>query len=120
MDGKLNSVERNNALNALKNGFENNFIWNVEATGPYRGKRLMQVRGKFVDAEDFIPVAETYPEYPGHDNQPRVKTARELNRKRKEELISNMQRSKEQWDKLNPSSVPDEYKLSEFLVENPK
>jgi Ca2+-binding EF-hand superfamily protein len=29
-DGKLNEVERSNAMKALANGYEDNFIWGIE------------------------------------------------------------------------------------------
>lgn len=119
-DGRLNTAEKANAMRALSSNYEDNFVWNLEARGAQGGKRLLQVRGKFIDAEDFNPVSDTYPTHPLHHVQPRVKTARELKDRRKMQLIEDLKKSKEEWDKLNPASVPNEYKLSEFLVSNPK
>jgi hypothetical protein len=119
-DGRLNTAEKANAMRALASGYEDNFVWNLEAKGSLGGKRLLQVRGKFVNAEDFTSVADTYPEHPLHSVKPRVKTARELKERRKIELVAQLRKSKEEWDKMNPASVPNEYKLSEFLISNPK
>ena len=52
-DGKLNAAEKQNALNALKNGFENKYIWNIDKAGSQRQIRIMQKRGVIVEAEDF-------------------------------------------------------------------
>lgn len=42
-------------MEALRNGFEHNFVWDVEASegGGGRPYRIMQKRGAMVDAEDF-------------------------------------------------------------------
>ena len=37
-------------MQALKSGYENNFFWNVEKSGANRPYRLLQKRGKFIDA----------------------------------------------------------------------
>lgn len=40
-------------------------------------------RGKIIDAEDFMPVRETYPEHPIHKINPEAGTYTELKEKRK-------------------------------------
>jgi len=84
-DGKLNETERRNALEALKNGYENNFKWNLERSGHMRGGRIIQVRGKFIDSEDFNEVTESYPEHPLSKIKPNVKSFGELQTLRKAE-----------------------------------
>lgn len=118
-DGRLNSSEKNNALQSLENGYERKFMWNVEETGPFRGHRLLQVRGQFVDGEDFVPVRETYPRHPMSDIKPHVKNKAELDLKRKEEVMSSLKQKRDEWEKMNPRTVPQEYKVSEFLVDKP-
>lgn len=118
-DGRLNTGEKANALQALKNGYENKFYWKVEQTGAHRGKRLLQVRGKIIDAEDFLPIRDTYPKHPLSELPPQVKTAMELKHIRKNETITSLKKTKEEWDKNNPASVPQKYILSEFLVDQP-
>lgn len=119
-DGKLNKTERSNALKALKGNYEENFVWNVEETGPFRGQRLLQVRGKFIDGEGFLPVTSTYPKHPLSNIVPNAHNQEELRMKRKEEIMTNLKKSREEWEKVNPISIPQEYKVSEFLVDNPK
>ena len=119
-DGILDSSEKATALKALETGYEKQFIWNVEETGAHRGQRLLQVRGKFVDAENFLPVSSTYPKHPIDDVKTCVNTARELNEKRRKEMVEMFKQAKETWDKSNPASVPQRFILSEFFVDNPK
>lgn len=65
-------------MEAIKNGYEKNFIWNVEVSGGARPYRLLQVRGAFVDAEDFLPVRDTYPKHPMSQIKPKAETFKEL------------------------------------------
>lgn len=84
-DGKLNEKEKESAMAAIKNGYENKFIWNVEVSGGARPYRLLQKRGVFVDAEDFLPVRDTYPLHPDSLKSPKNKTVGELQQQRKKE-----------------------------------
>lgn len=52
------------AYEAIHNGIEQNFVWNVEQAGNNRTYRILQKRGKIIDAEDFQSVKDTYPQYP--------------------------------------------------------
>jgi hypothetical protein len=40
-DGRLNTAEKENAMKALKEGFENNFVWGIEQSGPNGLHRLL-------------------------------------------------------------------------------
>ena len=119
-DGKLNSKERKNAIKALNNGYEDNFVWNIEKSGPYRGQRIIQMRGQIIDADDYSKLKLTYPTHPLSTIEPKVKSRTELVKIRKEKNVKLLNKNKEDWDKLNPTSVPQEFKLSEFLVAHPK
>lgn len=119
-DGRLNTAEKANAMKALNAGYETNFMWKVEQTGAQRGKRLLQVRGKIIDAEDFLPIRDTYPHHPLSQVPAKTQTQAELNANRKGDLIKKFKKTKEEWDKDNPSSVPQNFILSEYLVDNPK
>ena len=57
-DGKLNEVEKKNAIAGLENGYENNFKWNLEASGAAHSGRIVQIRGKIADSEDFGAVLD--------------------------------------------------------------
>lgn len=41
-DGKLNENEKRNALNAIKNGVEKEYVWNLENQGVNRACRVLQ------------------------------------------------------------------------------
>jgi hypothetical protein len=36
-------------------------MWNIEKSGNSRPYRILQKRGVIVDADNFLPVGETYP-----------------------------------------------------------
>jgi len=86
-DGRLDPDERKNALNSLNEGLEDKFYWGVEKSGALRGRRLMQVRGKIVDAENFNEVCDTYPAHPISLHNSLVTTSTELKLKRKNQLM---------------------------------
>ena len=44
-DGILNATEREEAMNSLRNGYENQFIWGIEQTGALSNLRILQKRG---------------------------------------------------------------------------
>lgn len=54
-------------------------MWGLEASAfggrPYR---ILQKRGAIVDAEDFLPVTDTYPKHPLTESEPDRKTRTEL------------------------------------------
>ena len=66
---------------AIKEGIEKNFFWNVEKSGANRPYRLLQKRGKFVDAEDYLPVTDTYPKHPMTQKEAQFKTTGEFKEK---------------------------------------
>jgi hypothetical protein len=49
----LTPAERAQAIEAVKTGYEEKFIWNVEASGAQRQYRILQKRGVMVDADDY-------------------------------------------------------------------
>ncbi|MCQ2819896.1 MAG: hypothetical protein MJ252_21740 [archaeon] len=60
--------------------------------------RLLQKRGKFVMAEDFMPVRETYPRHPISDNQPEHGTFSELKAKRKQQTKEYVSNKIQEWE----------------------
>ena len=95
-DGKLNEIERKNALEGIENGVEKEYVWNLENQGGKRHFRILQKRGKIIDAEDFIPLQDTYPKHPISFKEPKngIKTLSELKeyryQKTKDEIIEKM------------------------------
>ena len=118
-DGKQNSVEKQNALDAINKGFENRFIWNIDKGGSERQIRVLQKRGVFVEAEDFQPVGKTYPKLELSNNTPQISTKETLEQSRKESLQEKLRQTKNQWDKYNPHSIKQEFIFSEYLVDKP-
>lgn len=79
----LTGAEKEEAIEAVRNGFEDKFVWNIEAGGAMRPYRLQQVRGAIVDAEDYREVTNTYPKHPLSDIKPHAATMTDLTALRK-------------------------------------
>ncbi len=98
-DGKLNEIEKKNAYEALNKKIEENYIWNLDAQGGCRPLRLLQKRGKFIDAEDFLPIRDTYPIHPLTEKMPRCATYTDLKKSRKNENIKEINEKMSNWEK---------------------
>lgn len=119
-DGKLNAVEKQNAINALQNGIEQKYLWGVEASGPNRSYRVLQKRGKICDSDDFAQVKDTYPAFPDSSKMPFHNTLTDMKQFKRINDKEALEKGKIQWDQRHPSSVSRPYILSEFLVDKPK
>ncbi|MCQ2820963.1 MAG: hypothetical protein MJ252_27205 [archaeon] len=109
-DGKLNEKEKKNALEGIKNGIENKYMWNLENQGGNRAYRILQRRGKIIDAEDFLPISETYPKHPLSLNQPKngVKTKKDLDIFRKNQTIEEINQKIKRWETEHPNELQAE------------
>ena len=99
-DGKLNEQERKAAYDGIKNNIEANYIWNIDKLGGVRPLRLLQKRGKFIEAEDFLPIRDTYPKHPISDIIPRCATFKELKIRRKKENIESINEKMNEIEKI--------------------
>lgn len=79
-------------MKALQEGFENQFVWGIEQSGPTGLHRIMQKRGKIVHAENFTVVRDTYPIHPLTLKEVDTRTRKELADKRKLANISDYER----------------------------
>ncbi len=103
-DGKLNEIERKNALEGIKNGVEREYVWNLESQGGKRAFRILQKRGKIIDAEDFIPLQETYPKHPISFKEPKngIKTLAELKEYRVQKTKEEINEKMKDFEKKHP------------------
>ena len=106
-DGKLNEQEKKAAYEGIINKIEENYVWNIDKFGAIKPLRLLQKRGKFIDAEDFLPVAETYPKHPISDIKPHCSTFTELKNLRKNENITNINNKLIAWEKTHTANFYD-------------
>ena len=53
-------------------------VWNVDQSGAQRSYRIMQKRGVVVDADDFLPIRNTYPDHPMSKIEPAHRTFGDL------------------------------------------
>ena len=104
-DGKLNEKEKKAAYEGLANNIEDNYIWNIDNQGGARPFRLLQKRGKFIDAEDFWPIRDTYPVHPLTKVIPHCATFTELKKLRKEENIKQINKNISDYEEKNPSKL---------------
>jgi len=107
-DGKLNAQEKQNAYDQIMKGYEDNFVWNLENQGAKRGYRILQKRGKIIDAEDYLPVRDTYPEHPLHRVNPNVGTFTDLKEKRKHIVKDDIGQKMKRWEEANPQVFVNE------------
>ena len=97
-DGKLNESEQKAAYEGIAKGITNKYIWNLDNQGGVRPYRIMQKRGKIVDADDYSQIKETYPKHPISDIQPKCRTYEELKEHRKKETKDYIQQKQKEWD----------------------
>ena len=102
-DGKLNEQEKKAAYEGIINKIEENYVWNIDKLGGVRPLRLLQKRGKFIDAEDFLPIQDTYPKHPITENIPHCSTFTELKNLRKQENVKNINDKMIEWEKTHPA-----------------
>ena len=104
-DGKLNEKEKQAAYEGIAKGVENEYVWNVDNQGGLRDFRLLQKRGKFIDAEDFWPIRETYPEHPLSKIKPHCGTFSELQKLRREENKRQINKNLADYEEKNPAKL---------------
>jgi len=119
-DGKLNEQEKANAMKALKEGFEDKFVWGIEQSGAHSMHRILQKRGQVVHGENFAIVGKSYPPHPISANVPRFKSKSDMEARRKQQLANDLYESKKKFDEENPAHIIQKPALPEFYVENPK
>jgi hypothetical protein len=109
-DGKLNEIEKKNALEGIKNGVEREYVWNLENQGGKRAFRILQKRGKIIDAEDFIPLQETYPKHPLSFKEPKngIKTLSELKEYRTNKTKEEINEKMKNYEKEHPYRIVQE------------
>ena len=117
-DGKLNEQEKKAAYEGIANNIEDNYIWNIDNQGGTRPFRLLQKRGKIIDAEDFLPIQDTYPRHPISEIKPHVTTYGQLKEKRKKATIEDINKNIADWDKRNPPVDMSNY-VSSYATNKP-
>ena len=105
-DGKLNEKEKKTALEAINNGVEREYVWNLENQGGKRAFRILQKRGKIIDAENFVPLQESYPKHPISFKEPKncIYTLKELKEYRKNKTKEEISEKVKKFQKEN---IPD-------------
>ena len=120
-DGKLNEQEKKAAYEGLANNIEDNYYWNVDNRIGAKNFRLLQKRGKIIDADDFLPVKDTYPKHPLSDVKPAYATFTELKEKRKAQTKKEINDKIKKWEEENPTKfINEEQDLANLTRVHPK
>jgi hypothetical protein len=114
----LTKEEQKNALNAIKDGFEKQYLFVGNTNASHH--RILQKRGKIVISDDFSPMEQTYPVHPLSCIKPHNQTQADLKSRRKMLNQSELKSLKDQWDIKNPQYIVYKPPESEFLVKNPR
>ena len=118
-DGKLNADEKKKALEAIKNGIEREYVWNLENRGGKNSQRILQKRGKIIDAENFVPLQESYPKHPISFRQPKngIYTLNELKQYRRNKTREEISEKVKKYQKEHlPNHLLNEQKY--YITEN--
>ena len=118
-DGKLNADEKKKALEAIKNGIEREYVWNLENRGGKNSQRILQKRGKIIDAENFVPLQESYPKHPISFRQPKngIYTLNELKQYRRNKTREEISEKVKKYQKEHlPNQLLNEQKY--YITEN--
>jgi hypothetical protein len=81
-------------------------VWNLENQGGKRAFRILQKRGKIIDAENFIPLQESYPKHPISFRDPKngIHTLNELKEYRKNKTKEEINEKVKKFQKENAPS----------------
>jgi hypothetical protein len=119
-DGKLNEQEKAAAYEGIKNNVEENYVWNLDNQGGNRAFRIMQKRGKIIDAENFLPLRDTFPVHPLSTKIPKngIKTLQSLREYRKEQTKNEINDKIKLWEEKNPTQFVNEPILGSDNLKN--
>ncbi len=108
-DGKLNAKEKKNAIEAIYNNVEDEYVWNIENQTLNRPARIVQKRGKILDLENYLPLQDTYPRHPLSDIVPDHKSLTELKQNRLDKSKKEINEKIHLWEKHNPKQIVKDY-----------
>lgn len=103
----LTSAERQNAVQALENGFLDAYSFGHDHFGAKRPFPMKQIRGKIISVDNIGELSEVYPPHWNADKQPRFKTATEMKHHRRAELINAGDKLRAAEDAKSPWMVPE-------------
>lgn len=122
-DGRLNSEERKAAEDALRDGFDKNFLFGLERAGlskeireaknNLKHIRIVQRDGKIVQGEDFTCLAPERPQTVQDTTRP--KTRQELIESRKKQNVSELSQAFDlfkEGTKTNDANTPSKSSLT--------
>jgi len=126
-NGRLNNDEREKAIKALKDNYQDRFqfragaslIGQYESQGARRPYPTMQKRGKIVTVDSWDELGETYPPHSISHIVPKHKSQTELTMDRLGDLKNSAYKLKVKHDERYPYYVPEQPAHQDNWVENP-
>jgi hypothetical protein len=126
-NGRLNNDEREKAIKALKDNYQDRFqfragaslIGQFESQGARRPYPTMQKRGKIVTVDSWDELGETYPPHSISHIVPKHKSQTELSMDRLGDLKNSAYKLKVKHDERYPYYVPEQPAHQDNWVENP-
>lgn len=118
-DHRLNTSEKAEALNALKNGWLDTYSFGHDQAGCRRPFPVVQKRGKVLTVDNIGTLQDTYPPHWNANNMPNFPTHTDMSIQRHAFLSNAANAQKEAWDLENPFFVPEPPVCQEFTVDEP-
>jgi hypothetical protein len=115
----LHPHEREKAIQALKDGFQDRFQFGHDQSGAKRPFQVQQRRGRILNQDNVDEISETYPPHPNAHVVPKHKTRTELHHDRLGERKNAAYKMKVKWDERNPYAVPEQPTFQENWVDRP-
>jgi len=106
-DHRLNAQERLNAVNALENGWLDNYSFGHDHFGAKRPFPVKQIRGKIISVDNIGDLNQVFPPHWNVENTPRFKSATEMHNHRRAEIIDANDKIKTAHDAMFPDKVPE-------------
>eukprot|EP00747_Dinoflagellata_sp_TGD_P187211 gnl/TRDRNA2_/TRDRNA2_44754_c0_seq1.p1 gnl/TRDRNA2_/TRDRNA2_44754_c0~~gnl/TRDRNA2_/TRDRNA2_44754_c0_seq1.p1 ORF type:complete len:749 (+),score=117.63 gnl/TRDRNA2_/TRDRNA2_44754_c0_seq1:58-2304(+) len=118
-ENRLNTAEREQVVQAIENGWLENFAFGLEQAGPKRPYPVRQMRGKIITIDNGTDLNQVYPPHWNHATHPPYPTKTEMMIKRKADLKNSAFAVHEKHTMAHPVMVPEDPPTQEFSVSDP-
>lgn len=118
-DNRLTTPERGRVVEALEEGFLNQYAWGYDQVGAQRKNVVKQLRGKIFNGDNAHELNHVYPPHFNAHKVPRFWTATEMKMQRKADRHNCATALKEAHESENPWHIPEPPLRQEGMVSDP-
>lgn len=118
-DNRLTTPERGRVVEALEDGFLNQYAWGYDQVGAQRKNVVKQLRGKIFNGDNAHELNHVYPPHFNSHKVPRFWTATEMKMQRKADRHNCATALKEAHESENPWHIPEPPLRQEGMVSEP-